>query len=42
MRVLLVWEWALKLMAKHADGSFDYAKIEAQTRNALKIISSLR
>ena len=31
-----------KLMAKHADGSFDYAKIEAQTRNALKIISSLR
>jgi 2-dehydro-3-deoxyphosphogluconate aldolase/(4S)-4-hydroxy-2-oxoglutarate aldolase len=31
-----------KLMAKYADGSFDYAKIEAQTRNALKIISSLR
>ena len=31
-----------KLMVKHADGSFDYAKIEAQTRNALKIISSLR
>ena len=31
-----------KLMAKHADGSFDYAKIEVQTRNALEIISSLR
>ena len=31
-----------QLMAKHADGSFDYAKIEAQTRNALEIISSLR
>jgi 2-dehydro-3-deoxyphosphogluconate aldolase/(4S)-4-hydroxy-2-oxoglutarate aldolase len=31
-----------KLMAKHADGSFDYAKIETQTRNALEIISSLR
>ena len=31
-----------KLMAKLADGSFDYAKIEAQTRNALEIISSLR
>ena len=31
-----------KLMAKHADGSFDYAKIEAQTRNVLEIISSLR
>ena len=31
-----------KLMAKHADGSFEYAKIEVQTRNALEIISSLR
>ena len=31
-----------KLMAKDADGSFDYAKIETQTRNSLEIISSLR
>ena len=31
-----------KLMAKNADGSFDYAKIEAQTKGALDIIKSLR
>ena len=31
-----------KLMAKHADGSFDYDKIEQQTKNALQIISALR
>ena len=31
-----------KLMAKHEDGSFDYAKIEQQTRDALEIIKSLR
>ena len=31
-----------KLMAKHADGSFDYDKIESQTKNALDIIQSLK
>lgn len=31
-----------KLMAKHADGSFDYAEIEQKTKHALQIISSLR
>ena len=31
-----------KLMAKHTDGSFDYEKIETQTRDALAIIASLR
>ncbi|MEY2950790.1 MAG: hypothetical protein RLZZ248_1991, partial [Bacteroidota bacterium] len=31
-----------QLMAKHADGSFDYAKIEQQTRDALEIIKTLR
>ena len=31
-----------KLMAKHADGSFDYDKIEQQTKTALQIISALR
>ena len=31
-----------KLMAKQTDGSFDYAKIEQQTKNALQIISALR
>jgi 2-dehydro-3-deoxyphosphogluconate aldolase/(4S)-4-hydroxy-2-oxoglutarate aldolase len=31
-----------KLMAKHADGSFDYAKIETQTREALAIIAAIR
>jgi 2-dehydro-3-deoxyphosphogluconate aldolase/(4S)-4-hydroxy-2-oxoglutarate aldolase len=31
-----------KLMAKHADESFDYAKIEQQTRDALEIIKSIR
>jgi 2-dehydro-3-deoxyphosphogluconate aldolase/(4S)-4-hydroxy-2-oxoglutarate aldolase len=31
-----------KLMAKHTDGSFDYAKIEQQTKNTLQIISDLR
>ncbi|WP_445748446.1 bifunctional 4-hydroxy-2-oxoglutarate aldolase/2-dehydro-3-deoxy-phosphogluconate aldolase [Polaribacter sp.] len=31
-----------QLMAKHADGSFDYVKIEQQTRDALEIIKTLR
>jgi 2-dehydro-3-deoxyphosphogluconate aldolase/(4S)-4-hydroxy-2-oxoglutarate aldolase len=31
-----------KLMAKQTDGSFDYAKIEQQTKNTLQIISDLR
>ena len=31
-----------KLMAKHTDGSFDYEKIETQTRDALAIIASCR
>ncbi len=31
-----------KLMAKHADDSFDYDKIESQTKNALDIIKSLK
>jgi 2-dehydro-3-deoxyphosphogluconate aldolase/(4S)-4-hydroxy-2-oxoglutarate aldolase len=31
-----------KLMAKQSDGSFDYAKIEQQTKNTLQIISDLR
>ena len=31
-----------KLMAKHADGSFDYDKIEQQTQDALEIIKSIR
>lgn len=31
-----------KLMAKHADGSFDYTKIETQTRDALAIIAAIR
>jgi 2-dehydro-3-deoxyphosphogluconate aldolase/(4S)-4-hydroxy-2-oxoglutarate aldolase len=31
-----------KLMAKHADGSFDYAKIETQTRESLAIIAAIR
>jgi len=31
-----------KLMAKHADGSFDYDKIKEQTKHALQIISDLR
>jgi 2-dehydro-3-deoxyphosphogluconate aldolase/(4S)-4-hydroxy-2-oxoglutarate aldolase len=31
-----------QLMAKHADGSFNYAKIEQQTRDALEIIKTLR
>ena len=31
-----------QLMAKHADGSFDYGKIESQTREALAIIASCR
>jgi 2-dehydro-3-deoxyphosphogluconate aldolase/(4S)-4-hydroxy-2-oxoglutarate aldolase len=31
-----------ELMAKHADGSFDYDKIESQTKNALDIIKSLK
>jgi 2-dehydro-3-deoxyphosphogluconate aldolase/(4S)-4-hydroxy-2-oxoglutarate aldolase len=31
-----------KLMAKNADGGFDYAKIESATKNALNIIKSLR
>jgi 2-keto-3-deoxy-6-phosphogluconate aldolase len=31
-----------KLMAKDANGNFDYEKIEAATKNALDIIKSLR
>lgn len=31
-----------KLMAKHDDGSFDYAAIESKTKNALAIIKNLR
>lgn len=31
-----------KLMAKDSNGSFDYGKIEQQTKHALQIISSLR
>jgi len=31
-----------KLMAKHADGSFDYNKIEQQTKQTLLLISSFR
>ena len=31
-----------KLMAKKVDGSFDYDKIEEQTRNALKIIAAFK
>ncbi len=31
-----------KLMAKHADGSFDYATIEQQTKQTLLLISSFR
>ena len=31
-----------KLMAKQADGSFDYTEIERRTRHTLQIISSLR
>ena len=31
-----------KLMAKNADGSFDYAKIETQTRDALAIIAAIK
>jgi len=31
-----------KLMAKDADGNFDYAKIESNTKGALDIIKSLR
>ena len=31
-----------KLMAKDADGNFDYKKIEEMTRNALNIISNLK
>ena len=31
-----------KLMTKQTDGSFDYAKIEQQTKNTLQIISDLR
>ena len=31
-----------KLMSKTADGSFDYAKIESTTREALNIIKNLR
>jgi 2-dehydro-3-deoxyphosphogluconate aldolase/(4S)-4-hydroxy-2-oxoglutarate aldolase len=31
-----------KLIAKQTDGSFDYAKIEQLTKNALQIISALR
>ena len=31
-----------KLMAKHADGSFNYAKIEAKTREALATITAIR
>ncbi len=31
-----------KLIAKDADGNFDYAKIESMTKNALEIIKSLK
>ena len=31
-----------KLMAKQTEGSFVYAKIKHQTKNALQIISALR
>lgn len=31
-----------KLMAKNADGSFDYAKIESTTKNVIQIIQNLK
>jgi 2-dehydro-3-deoxyphosphogluconate aldolase/(4S)-4-hydroxy-2-oxoglutarate aldolase len=31
-----------KLITKQTDGSFDYAKIEQQTKKTLQIISDLR
>jgi len=31
-----------KLIAKNADGNYDLAKIESDTKNALDIIKSLR
>ena len=41
MQVLLRWN-GVKTHGKHADGSFDYDKIEQQTKNAIQIISALR